>query len=117
MDRNKTEFWYSYLGEETTDEYGNDALDYTNPIQAWANISATSGAVSERLFGKLEAYSKVINPLPKDFPIEPSMRLWVDTMPTIETDGSTNTVHDYEVVLPAEGLNHRFLAIRRVTVT
>lgn len=111
--RNKQMFYYATTSAGT-DEYGNPSLTYGNPIAASANISAAAGKAEQQLFGVLEAYDKVINPLPKSFPISAHLRLWVDTMPTLAGNGSTTTPHDYAVVLPASGLNHKFLAIRKV---
>lgn len=113
LERNKQTFYYSNVSN-STDEYGNPSLAYGNPIAASANISAAAGKAEQQLFGVLEAYDKVINPLPKSFPVSAHLRLWVDTLPTLAGNGSTATPHDYVVVLPASGLNHKFLAIRKV---
>lgn len=116
MERNKQTFYYAVPGSGT-DEYGNPSMAYGNPIAASANISAAAGRAEQQLFGTLESYDKVINPLPKGFPVGAQLRLWVDTMPTLAQNGSTTTPYDYRVVLPAKGLNHTFLAIKKVSAS
>ena len=99
-----------------TDEYGNptDCASWSNPILARANISAQSGGVQYQPFGVIEPYDRVINPLPKDFPINAKLKLWIDVTPVLAEDGSTVTKHDYEVRLLADGLSHRMLTVKKI---
>ena len=114
--RNKVRFYYA-TPVSGTDEYGNptDCASWSNPIESYANISPQSGGMQYQPFGIIEPYDRIINPLPKSFPLNPKLKFWVDTLPTLEGDGSTATPHDYEVRLPAEALNHRFMTIKRVS--
>ncbi len=114
--RNKVKFYYA-TPVSGTDEYGNavECASWSNPIEACANISPQSGGTQYQPFGIVEPYDRIINPLPKSFPMNAKLHLWVDTMPTLAVDGSTTTPHDYEVRLPAEALSHRFMTIKRVS--
>ena len=118
---NKQTFWYALFDHEetVTDIYGNEIGSrpvYSNPVKYRANISASRGTADNDLFGINAVYSKTINPLPLDFPMNEASILWVDKQPEINDDGSTNTGHDYVVTQVAKSLNHKAYAILRVDV-
>ena len=120
--RNKRKFYYaSYIGEtEITDEYGNATgeynLAYENPIQLLGNVSAAQGEMQSRQFGESESYDKVIVLDDSDTPIDEYSILWVDTLPHLNDDGSTDTPHDYIVRKVARSLNGVSIAISTVDV-
>ena len=120
--RNKRKFYYaSYIGEtEITDEYGNATgeynLAYENPIQLLGNVSAAQGEMQSRQFGESESYDKVIVLDDSDTPIDEYAILWVDTLPHLNEDGSTDTPHDYIVRKVARSLNGVSIAISKVDV-
>jgi hypothetical protein len=120
--RNKSTFFYALHNGQTeiTDEYGNATgqyeISYTNPVKACANISAAQGEIQSRQFGESESYDKVIVLDDKDTPINEYSILWVDTLPHLNGDGSTDTPHDYIVRKVARSLNSVSLAISKVTV-
>ena len=122
MVRNKRKFYYaSYIGEtEITDEYGNATgeynLAYENPIQLLGNVSAAQGEIQSRQFGESESYDKVIVLDDSDTPIDEYAILWVDTLPHLNDDGSTDTPHDYIVRKVARSLNGVSIAISKVDV-
>lgn len=122
MLRNKTKFYYaSYIGEvEIVDEHGNVTGEYEvsfgNPIRATGNISAARGEMQSRQFGESESYDKVIVLDDRDAPIDEQSILWVDTLPLLNEDGSTDTPHDYIVTRVARSLNGVSIAIRKVRV-
>ena len=122
MIRNKTEFYYaSYIGEtELTDEHGNVTgeykVSYSKPIKSFANISAAQGEMQNRQFGESERYDKVIVLDDRNAPIDEYSILWVDTLPHLNEDGSTDTPHDYMVRRVARGLNGVSIAIGKVDV-
>ncbi len=122
MIRNKTEFYYaSYIGEtEITDEYGNVTgeynVSYNKPIKSFGNISAAQGEMQSRQFGESESYDKVIVLDDRDTSINEYSILWVDTLPHLNEDGSTDTPHDYVVKKVARGLNGVSIAIGKVDV-
>ena len=119
--RNKTKFYYaSYVGEtEIVDEYGNAtgeyAVTYSNPIALLGNISAAQGEMQSRQFGETESYDKVIV-LDDRAPLDEHSILWVDTLPVLNEDGTTDTPHDYIVKKVARSLNGVSVAIRKVDV-
>ncbi len=123
MVRNKQKFYYaSYVGEkEIIDEYGNStgeyAVSYGNPIGYFGNISAAQGEMQSRQFGESESYDKVIVLDDINAPIDEHSILWVDTLPLLNEDGTTDTPHDYEVTRKAVSLNVVSLAIRKVQVS
>lgn len=122
MTRNKRKFYYaSYIGEtEVIDEYGNSTgeynLGYENPIKTFGNISAAQGEMQSRQFGESESYDKVIVLDDINTPIDEYSILWVDTLPHLNEDGSTDTPHDYVVKKIAKSLNGVSIAISKVDV-
>lgn len=123
MERNKSVFHYApYISKtEILDDYGNPTgeyeITYGNPVEFKANISAAQGEIQGRQFGESEKYDKVIvldNPLT---PIDEYSILWVDTLPVLAEDGSTDTPHDYIVKKVARSLNSAAIAISKVTVS
>ena len=123
MVRNKSKFYYaSYIGQtEIIDEYGNATGEYensySNPIKYLGNVSAAQGEVQSRQFGESESYDKVIVLDDRNAPIDEHSILWVDTLPHLNEDGTTDTPHDYEVTRKAKSLNSISLAIRKVSVS
>jgi hypothetical protein len=122
MVRNKSKFYYaSYIGEaEIIDEYGNATGEYeishSNPIKCFGNVSAAQGEVQSRQFGESESYDKVIVLDDRDAPIDERSILWVDTLPRLNEDCTTDTPHDYIVKKCARSLNGVSIAIRKVDV-
>ena len=122
MVRNKKKFYYaSYIGEtEVIDEYGNATgeyeISYSNPIKALGNVSAAQGEVQNRQFGESEIYDKVIVLDDINTPIDEYAIMWVDNLPHLNDDGSTDTPHDYVVKKVARSLNGVSIAIRKVKV-
>ena len=120
--RNKTKFYYaSYIGEtEITDEHGNVTgeyeVSYSKPIETFGNISAAQGEMQNRQFGESERYDKVIVLDDRDASINEHSILWVDTLPHLNEDGSTDTPYDYTVRRVARGLNGVSIAIGKVEV-
>jgi hypothetical protein len=51
------------------------------------------------------------------FPISTSTIFWIDTLPKIAEDGSTDTPHDYIVKRVATSLNSVSIAVSKVSVT
>ena len=122
MVRNKSKFYYaSYIDKsEIIDEYGNATgeyqISYSNPKEYFGNISAAQGEMQSRQFGESESYDKVIVLDDRDAPIDEHSILWVDTLPSLNEDGTTATPHDYIVKKVARSLNGVSIAIRSVIV-
>lgn len=122
LERNKQSFWYALYerSEPILDEDGNEVgekLIYGNPIKESGNISEAIGSTEKALFGVNAVYTKVINPMPDNFPMDENSILWVDTTPSIAEDGSTQTAHDYVVTKAAKSLNHKAYALKKVNVS
>ena len=122
MTRNKTPFYYAlYTGQtEILDENGNAtgqySVTYDNPIKMLGNVSAAQGEMQSRQFGDSESYDKVIVLDNTDTPVDEYSILWVDTLPHVNADGSTETPYDYVVKKVARSLNSVSLAISKVSV-
>lgn len=122
MIRNQTPFYYAlYIkSEELTDEYGNSTGEYDvihgKPIKALGNISSAMGETQVRQFGESESYDKVIVLDKLNSPINEYSILWVDTLPHLNDDGTTDTPHDYVVKRVAKSLNSVAIAISKVNV-
>ena len=114
--------YYSKIAykEELKDEYGNNSGEYeviyTNPVRCRGNVSSAQGEVQTRQFGDSESYDKVIVLDNIDIPIDEYSILWVDTLPIINDDGTTDTPHDYIVKKVARSLNSVSIAVSKVNV-
>lgn len=122
LHRNKIRIFYAnYRGKvPLKDEYGNLTgeyeISYTNPIAVCANVSAARGEATTRQFGDDEGYDRVIVLDDPKFPITATSILWIDTLPEIAEDGSTETPHDYIVKQVAVSLNSVSIAVSKVNV-
>ena len=122
MVRNLTPFYYAtYISnEEIIDEYGNGTGEYEvihgQPVKALGNISSARGEMQNRQFGESESYDKVIVLDNLKSPINEYSILWVDTLPHLNDDGTTDTPHDYIVKKVARSLNSVSIAISKVNV-
>ena len=119
MERNKQAFWYALYerSEPIFDEYGNEVGEkpiYSNPIKSKGNISAARGRAEKELFGIHAVYTKTINPMPKNFPMNETSVLWIDKEPMPDEEGHATVGHDYVVSLVAKSLNHKAYAVSRV---
>ena len=122
MVRNQSKFYYAlYIDSiETIDEYGNGTGEYEvshgNPIKAFGNVSSARGETQVRQFGESESYDKVIVLDNPNIPIDEYSILWVDTLPRLNEDGTTEIPHDYVVKRVAKSLNSLSIAISKVNV-
>ena len=123
MERNKCIFYFSSFTDKVgiADEYGNHtgeyAVSYSNPTKLSGNVSAAMGEMQNRQFGESELYDKVIVLDNPKVGIDEYSILWVDTLPVINEDGSTDTPYDYIVKKVARSLNCVSIAISKVTVS
>ena len=122
LTRNKVPFYYAiYRGElEITDENGHRTGEYETiygkPVRVSGNVSPAQGEMQNRQFGESVMYDKVIVLDDRSTPIDEYSILWVDTPPTLNEDGSTDTPHDYVVRKVARSLNGASIAIGKVDV-
>lgn len=129
-ERNKRDFWYAPFQSSSNmvDEYGNElnetTVAYGNPVACKGNVSAARGETAVRQFGEYESYDRVIVMDDPDTPINEYAVLWVDSIPTLNEDGSLATNSDGSPVVPwdytvkkvARSLNSVSIAISKVTV-
>jgi hypothetical protein len=120
--RNQIRIFYANYRDKVPlkDEYGNLTgeydIAYDNPVEIRANVSAARGEATTRQFGDEESYDRVIVLDDPGFPITVTSILWIDTLPEIAKDGSTNTPHDYIVKQVATSLNSVSIAVSKVNV-
>ena len=117
----RTFYYAKYEGiSEMVDEYGNNngeyELIYSKPIKCKGNISPAQGEIQSRQFGDSESYDKVIALGNVKVPIDEHSILWVDSLPIINEDGTTDTPYDYGVKKVARSLNSMSIAISKVDV-
>ena len=128
--KNKRTFWYAPYGshQNMVDEYGNEISEsevtYGNPVECEGNISAARGETLSRQFGETEGYDKQIVMENPDTPITEYDVLWVDSVPSLNEDGSLATDDNGNVITPwdytvkkiARSLNSVTIAITKVNV-
>ena len=120
--RNKIRIYYAGFRTKNPikDECGNLTgeyeIVYDNPVEIKANVSAARGESTTRQFGEDEGYDRVIVMDDPKVPIDVSTVLWIDTLPEIRDDGSTDTPYDYIVKQVAPSLNSVSIAVSKVNV-
>ena len=120
MERNKTTIYYAlYQGKQPVlDDDGYETGEYINgysdPIKFNIRVSPNKGNSENEVFGKNLDYDRAMSTSDKRFPIDEFSILWVDKVPVIEDDGTTNTPHDFTVVRVAKDLNEWVYAIKKV---
>ena len=122
MTRNRKVFYQASLtgvamGQDGDGNYTEDVYTYSNPVKCVGVITAANGEAQTQLFGANERYDKVITLNKGEDYLAVGSVLWVDTMPTIKQDGSTETPYDYVVKKVAKPLNEVIVGIRKVNVS
>ena len=116
LHRNRQKFYYSnYLERsEMVDEWGNATgeykITYSEPKQAYGNISASRGVSSVDQFGVSLSYNKTLV-VEEDLGITETSILWINKVPE-----NAETPHDYEISEIAKSINGINYAIRKVDV-
>ena len=119
LPENQVSFWYqTYEGEiEGVDSQGRITGEpvkvYSNPIKAKARVSSSTGNLYESPFGSDIAYDKSISTVQK-LPIDEYTRLFIDTEPVINENGTTDSQPDYRVVCVKLGLIQNVWAIKKI---
>lgn len=114
MKRNKRHLYYAlYKGKkDVVDEDGNYTgeydIEYSDPVEIYASISASTGQSSIEQFGNLADYDKVIVTDDMKCPIDENSILWIER-PTSEG-------HNYIVKKRADSLNYISFAVKKVEV-
>ncbi len=116
---NQVPFWYqTYEGQEDeTDEDGNKTGDkipkYSIPVRALARISPNTGNAEDSPFGTDIKYDKAISTVQK-LPIDEYSRLFIDVVPALNADGTTDTEPDYRCVCPKSDFGQNVWAVQKI---
>ena len=116
---NQREFYYQmFEGEQEgydDDGYstGESQSSYSNPIKASAMISENTSEVTDTPFGRDLVYDKMISTV-QDLPIDEYSKLFIDVVPVLKEDGSTDTKPDYVVKKVAKGIYQKIWAIQKI---
>lgn len=116
---NQREFYYQmFEGEQEgydDDGYstGESQSSYSNPIKASAMISENTSEVTDTPFGRDLVYDKMISTV-QDLPIDEYSKLFIDVVPVLKDDGSTDTKPDYVVKKVAKGIYQKIWAIQKI---
>jgi len=120
---NKSPFYYALYVDRVPikDEYGNYTGEYEiirgKPQPFRAYFSPSRGEAESRLFGENLDYDRTITLATKTAPpIDEYTALWVDTMPVLNDDGTTDTPYDFLVKRVAKSKNQVAVAISKVKV-
>ena len=122
LHRNKVRIFYANYRDKIPlkDEYGNMTGEYEivhdTPVEVKANVSAARDEATTRQFGDDESYDRIIVLDDPRIPIAVTSIFWIDTLPEIAEDGSTDTPHDYIVKQVAASLNSVSIAVSKVNV-
>lgn len=117
---NQIGFYYqTYEGEtEELDDDGNytgeTTISYSEPIYARARISPNTGEAAKSPFGADLKYDRQISTV-QNLAIDEQTKLFIDVVPEINSDGTTDTKPDFECVAVAKDLQQNVWAIRRLT--
>lgn len=113
LERNKRKYYYAVpMGtEEIKDEWGNLTGEvkkiYSEPKEAYENISASTGNETTQIFGNITAYARVL--VDSQNVLSEGCRVWFG----VEIDKP----HNYEVIKVADSKNEILVALQEVTVS
>ena len=127
---NKQKMHYALYGKEVpiydyyTDSEGNKiSLDtgetkitYENPVEFFGNIALSGGESEAVEFGlNLADYEAVLVMAKNTLPIDETSRIWHNTEPTYNEDGTVNELSaDYTVVKVSPSLNVDKFVLKKV---
>lgn len=120
LNKNKQTVYYATFSTKTEIKDSNNfvtgeyTMTYSNPVLLKAHVSEASGVSSTAEYGIDKSYSKRMIVDNMSCPIIETSILWVDTMPTIATCGTTTTPHDYIVSLISKSLNTITYGLKKV---
>lgn len=120
LKRNKTTIYFALFGEKINVidddgfETGEEVIGYGKPQKLRINCSASKGQVEEMAFGISLDYDKVLATCNMSLPIDEQTVFWIDKMPILAEDSTTDTKHDYTCSKVAKSLNSVLYAVKRV---
>lgn len=127
---NKQKMHYALYGKEVpiydyyTDNEGNKIpldtgetkITYENPVEFFGNIALSGGESEAVEFGlNLADYEAVLVMAKNTLPIDETSRIWHNTEPTYNEDGTVNELSaDYTVVKVSPSLNVDKFVLKKV---
>lgn len=127
---NKQKMHYALYGKEVpiydyyTDSEGNKIpldtgetkITYENPVEFFGNIALSGGESEAVEFGlNLADYEAVLVVAKNTLPIDETSRIWHNTEPTYNEDGTVNELSaDYTVVKVSPSLNVDKFVLKKV---
>lgn len=130
LNRNKQKMYYALYGKEVPiyeyyiDSDGNEIpletgetkIVYENPIEFLGNISLSGGESEAVEFGlNLADYEAILVVAKNTLPINETSRIWHNTEPTYNDDGTINeSSADYKVVKVSPSLNVDKFVLRKI---
>ncbi len=121
LERNKSTFYYLLYTSKTPVlddegyETGEQDVEYGEPVEMRANVSAATGQSQVEQFGNLENYDKVIVTDDMTCPINENTVLFIDKEPSYDEQGKPQ--FDYTVKRVAKSLNSISIAVSKVKVS
>lgn len=128
-ERNKVTIYFANNIGDTmlTDSSGDLTLEYAqgyeNPRKLRINVSEAKSRM-DRLasttyidpYGLELGYNKVLATSDMNNGIQDGAIFWIDRLPVLKNDGSTETPFDYECVQIKKSLNNILIAVKKVDV-
>ena len=130
LNRNKQKMYYALYGKEVPiyeyyiDSDGNEIpletgetkIVYENPVEFLGNISLSGGESEAVEFGlNLADYEAILVVAKNTLPINETSRIWHNTEPTYNEDGTINeSSADYKVVKVSPSLNVDKFVLRKI---
>lgn len=130
LNRNKQKMYYALYGKEVPiydyyiDSEGNEIpletgetkIVYENPVEFLGNISLSGGESEAVEFGlNLADYEAILVVAKNTLPINETSRIWHNTEPTYNDDGTINeSSADYKVVKVSPSLNVDKFVLRKI---
>ena len=130
LNRNKQKMYYALYGKEVPiydyyiDSEGNEIpletgetkIVYENPVEFLGNISLSGGESEAVEFGlNLADYEAILVVAKNTLPINETSRIWHNTKPTYNEDGTINeSSADYKVVKVSPSLNVDKFVLKKI---
>ena len=103
-------------GEKVPRITGTTTSGYSMPVEFEENISTSKGEASAAVFGVDTDYTCTISTCDMKCPISETSRIWKETEPVFNEDGTVNgDSADYTVVKVADSLNSVMYAVKQRT--
>lgn len=130
LNRNKQKMYYALYGKEVPiyeyyiDSDGNEIpletgetkIVYENPVEFLGNISLSGGESEAVEFGlNLADYEAILVVAKNTLPINEASRIWYNTEPTYNEDGTVNeSSADYKVAKVSPSLNVDKFVLKKI---